>query len=293
RAFQRRHGLNDDGVAGRRTIAALNATAAERTEQVIVSLERLRWMNKELGQRHVHVNLADFTVKLIEDGEVAFQERVVVGKARRHRTPEFSDEMTYMVFNPIWHVPYSIASEEILPKLQEDPEYLLKKNMRLLTRDGALGPDATLHDWSLYSENDFPYLVKQGSGGGNALGRVKFMFPNQFAIYLHDTPSKRLFKKDARAFSHGCVRVQDPMAFARALLAPQTDDPAAFVDRQLARSGERRINLQEPVPVHLTYLTAWVDEAGTQQFRDDVYGRDGRILAALKAEGVAAPGADG
>ncbi len=293
RAFQRRHGLNDDGVAGRRTFAALNATIEDRIGQVEVSLERLRWLNRDLGRRHVIVNQADFTVRLIEDGRTLFFERVVIGKARKHRTPEFNDSMTHMIFNPIWHVPYSIASEEILPELQEDPEYLLKKNMRLVARGGGEAPDPTMTDWSLYSANDFPYLIKQGSGNGNALGRVKFMFPNQFAIYLHDTPSKRLFEKDSRAFSHGCVRVRDPMAFARALLAPQVDNPAAFVEAMLAKSGERRVNLKTPVPVYMTYLTAWTDETGVRQFREDVYGRDARILAALRAAGVRAAVSDG
>ena len=293
RAFQRRHGLNDDGVAGRRTIDAMNVSIEDRIGQTLVALERLRWMNRDLGHRHVYVNQADFTVQLKEGDQILFSERVVVGKARKHRTPEFSDEMTHMVFNPVWHVPNSIATEEILPKLQADPEYLLKKNMRLVARGGGETPDPATTDWTLYSASDFPFRVKQRSGGGNALGRVKFMFPNQFSIYLHDTPSKRLFKKDARAFSHGCVRVQDPFAFARALLGPQEDDPAAFVDRMLARSGERRVNLQTPVPVHLTYLTAWVDDEGVSQFRDDVYGRDARILGALQAKGVEVSGAGG
>lgn len=291
RAFQRRHGLNDDGVAGRRTIAAMNVDVSQRIDQIVVNLERMRWLNKDLGERHVYVNQADFTVRLMDRGEVAFQERVVVGKARKHRTPEFSDQMTYMVFNPIWHVPRSIATEEILPKLQEDPEYLLKKNMRLVAPGGD-APDPLFTDWSLYTQADFPYRIKQNSGGGNALGRVKFMFPNQFAIYLHDTPSKSLFRKDGRAFSHGCVRVQDPMAFAEALLAPQRDDPAAYIQRLLRRSGEVTVNLAEPVPVHLTYRTAWIDDAGVRQYRADVYGRDGRVLAALKAAGVGAA-ADG
>jgi L,D-transpeptidase YcbB len=198
--------------------------------------------------------------------------------------------MTHMVFNPTWHVPYSIASKEILPKLQEDPEYLAKKNMRLLARGEAGEFDPTLTDWSLYSENDFPFIVKQRPGGGNALGRVKFMFPNQFNIYLHDTPSKRLFKKDARAFSHGCVRVQDPMELARVLLAPQQAEPSSYIESILNRRKERTVSLAEPMPVHLTYRTAWVDPDGTYQFRADVYGRDARILAALRAVGVdAAP----
>ena len=289
RAFQQRHGLNDDGVIGKRTIAAMNKSAAYRAGQVVVNMERLRWLNRDLGNRHVLVNQADYNVKVIDGGLVLFDERVVIGKSRKHRTPEFSDTMTHLVFNPTWHVPYSIASKEILPKLQEDPEYLAKKNMRLLARGGGEF-DATLTDWSLYSENDFPFVVKQRPGGGNALGRVKFMFPNQFNIYLHDTPSKRLFKKDARAFSHGCVRVQDPMELARVLLAPQNPDTTPYIEGILNRRKERRVNLETPVPVHLTYRTAWVDPDGTYQFRADVYGRDARVLAVLRAAGVdAAP----
>lgn len=289
RTFQRRHGLNDDGVIGKRTVAAMNKSAAYRAGQIVVNMERLRWLNRDLGYKHVLVNQADYNVKVIEGDRVLFSERVVIGKSRRHRTPEFSDQMTHLVFNPTWHVPYSISSKEILPKLQEDPEYLAKQNMRLLARGGG-EQDAWSTDWSLYSENDFPFIVKQRPGGGNALGRVKFMFPNQFNIYLHDTPSKSLFKKDARAFSHGCVRVQDPMELARVLLAPQRSDPTPYIDGILSRRKERQVNLETPVPVHLTYRTAWVEEDGTYQFRADVYGRDARILAALRAAGVdAAP----
>ena len=288
RIFQKRHGLNDDGVIGKRTVAAMNQSASYRAGQVVVNMERLRWLNRDLGHKHILVNQADYNVKVIEGDQVLFSERVVIGKSRKHRTPEFSDEMTHLVFNPTWHVPYSIASKEILPKLQEDPEYLAKKNMRLLARGEGGEFDPTLTDWSLYSENDFPFIVKQRPGGGNALGRVKFMFPNQFNIYLHDTPSKRLFRKDARAFSHGCVRVQDPMELARVLLAPQQADPAVYIDGILSRSRERTVSLAAPLPVHLTYRTAWVDETGAYQFRADVYGRDARVLAALHAAGVAA-----
>jgi len=289
RVFQKRHGLNDDGVIGKRTLAAMNKSAAYRAGQIVVNMERLRWLNRDLGHRHILVNQADYNVKLIEGDRILFDERVVIGKARKHRTPEFSDQMTHLVFNPTWHVPYSIASKEILPKLQEDPEYLAKKNMRLLARGGG-EQDAWSTDWSLYSESDFPFIVKQRPGGGNSLGRVKFMFPNQFNIYLHDTPSKSLFRKDARAFSHGCVRVQDPMELARVILAAQKADPEPYIDGILDRGKERQVNLEDPLSVHLTYRTAWVDDDGTYQFRADVYGRDARILAALRAAGVdAAP----
>lgn len=288
RGFQRRHGLNDDGVIGKRTIAAMNTSAAERAGQVRVSLERMRWMNRDLGHRHIIVNQADYNVRLVEGGETLFNERVVIGKARKHRTPEFSDLMSYLVLNPTWHVPRSIASKEILPKLQADPTYLQRNNMRLVSGGGTV--DATAQDWSLYSASDFPFRVKQRPGSRNALGRVKFMFPNQFNIYLHDTPSKSLFKKDARAFSHGCVRVQDPMRLAEILLAPQTEDAPAYIQRVLGRGKERRVNFEEPVPVHLTYRTAWVTEDGERHFRADVYGRDARILSALQKAGVATGG---
>lgn len=285
RALQRRHGLNDDGVIGPRTLKTMNAGVEERIGQVEVNLERLRWTNTPPPRRHIEVNLADFTVRLIDRGAVLFDERVVVG-AQRHRTPEFSDEMTHLVFNPTWHVPRSIASKEILPALQEDPEYLAKRNMRLVSRDGYQPPDPTFTDWTLYTPADFPFAVKQNPGAGNALGRVKFMFPNRWSIYLHDTPSKRLFARDARAFSHGCVRVQDPMRLAVALLSLQEPDPRALIDRVLAGGRERTVRLQTPVPIHLGYRTAWVGADGRAAFRADIYGRDARVLAALRGAGV-------
>ncbi|MEO0620896.1 MAG: L,D-transpeptidase family protein [Pseudomonadota bacterium] len=278
--FQARHGLNMDGVVGPATRAALNADPAERARQIAVNLERIRWLNKDLGRRHVWVNLAGFDMRLVEDGEAIFTSRVVIGKARRHRTPEFSDEMEYMVVNPTWHVPRSIATEEILPKLQADPTYLAQKNMRLV------GADAELIDWEFVTPATFPGRVKQGPGPGNALGKVKFMFPNDHAIYLHDTPSKSLFRRDRRAYSHGCVRVQEPFEFAYHLLAPQEEDPQGYFDRLARRGAERYVNLDEHVPVHLAYRTAWVDADGSDQFRQDIYGRDKRVFAALEKAGV-------
>lgn len=284
--FQRRHGLNSDGVAGRRTISAINVTAAQRRDQALASLERLRWMNKDLGDQHIMVNLADFRVNVVDNGVVVFDERVVVGKSRKHRTPEFSDMMTHLVLNPTWNVPRSIATKEILPELQANPNYLAEKNMELVGVNGAVPPEPMFADWSLYDQSSFPFRVKQRPGAGNALGRVKFMFPNDFAIYLHDTPSKRLFAKDGRAFSHGCVRVQNPMRLAEVLLTPRYDDAMGVIDRILGKGAEAYVNLAEPMPVHLTYRTAWVDDAGVMQFRADVYGRDALIRSALGELGV-------
>lgn len=280
--FQARHGLNEDGVVGPATLAALNASPGDRARQIAVNLERLRWFNKELGRRHVMVNLAGFEMALVEDGEAIFTSRVVVGKSRKHRTPEFSDEIEHMVVNPTWHVPRSIAREEILPKLQADPTYLQRKNMRLVGAD--LPADQI--DWSLVTPATFPGRVKQRPGGGNALGRVKFMFPNKWSIYLHDTPSKSLFNRDRRAYSHGCVRVQKPFEFAHELLKVQRADYEEYFSKVLRRGREATLKLDDHLPVHLTYRTAWVDEAGTDQFRTDVYGRDKKIYAALEKTGV-------
>jgi murein L,D-transpeptidase YcbB/YkuD len=217
---------------------------------------------------------------------------VVIGKSRKFRTPEFSDEMTHVVVNPVWNVPKSIATKEILPLLKEDSLYLLENNMMLVPRGGEPVPNyPELHDWSTYDQYNFPFFIKQRPGGDNALGRVKFIFPNKFDIYLHDTPSKYLFRKDARAFSHGCVRVENPFDLAYALLAPEYSDPVGRFSAWLDARSERWVNLREPVPVHLTYRTAWVDERGVDQFREDIYGRDATVFEAMMNAGLDAPGA--
>lgn len=262
-SFQARHGLNLDGVIGPATLAQINVSPATRAEQIAVNLERMRWMNRDLGNRHILVNLAGFTMDVMVNGKSDFSQRVVVGKARKHRTPEFSDEMTHMIVNPSWYVPTSIAQNEILPKLENDPDYMVNRNMRMVNG-----------------------RIIQAPGRGNALGTVKFMFPNRFAIYLHDTPSKRLFQRDVRAYSHGCVRVERPHDFAEYLLTGQYDDPRGYFDSVLNRGRERRITLDNPLPVHLTYRSAWIDENGVEQFRGDIYRRDSKIAAALKAGGV-------
>ncbi len=282
--FQERHGLNVDGAVGPATLAALNASPVFRAQQIAVSLERMRWLNKELGERHVWVNQAAFMMKMVDKGEVIFTSRVVVGKARRHRTPEFNDQIEHMVINPTWYVPRSIATEEILPKLRNDPGYLAARGMRL-----SGGTDPWTVDWESVSPGSFGWSISQRPGRSNALGRVKFMFPNDFAIYLHDTPSRSLFKRDVRAFSHGCVRVEKPLEFAHILLAPQEEDPEGAFSAWLNRGSERRVNLDTPVPVYLTYRTAWVDENGVDQFRQDIYGRDTLVIKALRDAGVQLP----
>jgi murein L,D-transpeptidase YcbB/YkuD len=264
--FQLRHGLEPDGVVGPATRADLNVTAQERRGQVIVALERMRWRSRSPGPMHVWVNQADFSMQLMEEGQVRFETRAIVGSPE-HPTPEFSDVMEHMVVNPSWNVPTSIAQNEILPELKKDPSYLEQNNM-YRRKDGR---------------------IVQKPGPKNALGSVKFMFPNRHAIYLHDTPAKSLFSQSMRALSHGCIRLQDPHDLALTLLSLQTAEPERVFARALDSGRTDIIRLEAPVPVHLTYQTAWVGSSGSMQFRSDIYGRDSIILARLVAAGVQLP----
>ncbi|MEM8789511.1 MAG: L,D-transpeptidase family protein [Pseudomonadota bacterium] len=283
-------GLNDDGVVGPKTLEAINVAPQTRLQQVLVNLERQRWLNYDRGARHIYVNQADFSVQVIDNGETTLWSRVVIGK-NGHRTQEFNDEMTYMVVNPTWHVPRSIATEEMLPKLKGNPG-ALGRSMQIMTRNGTQVNPALI-DFSQFTTRNFPFIIKQRPGGGNALGRVKFMFPNEFNIYLHDTPSKSLFGRDVRAYSHGCVRVQKPFELAHVLLGAQSDDPKASFQGYLDGGAERYVNLDAPVPVYLTYQSAWVDRFGEPQYRADIYGRDARVFDALRAAGVTTVAVDG
>jgi murein L,D-transpeptidase YcbB/YkuD len=288
RRFQARHGLNADGVVGPATLDALNASPAERAVQIAVNLERMRWVDLGRADRHVIINTADFTMRLVEDGVSRFKTRTVVGKSRRFQTPEFNDQLEFIVVNPFWNMPYSIASREILPLLQENPAYLDENNMELLGSDLP----ASQIDWNTVSRRTFPGRLRQRPGPDNALGFVKFLFPNKYSIYMHDTPARRLFARDRRDYSHGCVRLEDPYDFARLLLSlqPGVTDPAATFEHLRGKQGEQWVRLAEPIPVYLTYRTTWLDADGTRQFRADVYRRDGAVAAALAEAGVAIGG---
>lgn len=284
RAFQARHGLAIDGVAGANTLAALNVDAAERRAQIAVNLERARWRNMNRGDRHIQVNIPDYHVDVLDDGASIYRSRVVVGK-RRHQTPEFSDEMTHVIINPYWHVPYSIATEEFLPQLRDAPGALARRNIHVYTQGGRR-VDPWSVDWWNLDRGYFPYRLRQGPGRSNALGDVKFIFPNHHAVYLHDTPSKKLFAKPQRAFSHGCIRVAKPRLLAETLMAAQMDDAVREYDRLTSASGERPVKMDEKVDVHLLYRTAWVDQTGVLQLRGDLYGRDALMAAELRKAGL-------
>ena len=282
--FQTDHGLAPDGVVGPATLAEVNKTAEDRLAQVIVTLERERWMNFPLGSRYVWVNIPDFHVRLVENGREVFATRSVVGQNRStHRTPEFSDVMRYMVINPTWHVPHSIATRDYLPKLQQDPNAV--SHLHLVDQNGNRVARGAV-DFSAYSAGNFPYRLKEPPNDSNALGLVKFMFPNRHNIYLHDTPHKSLFARFTRAYSNGCVRLADPFDFAYALLRGQAADPEAFFARHLNTGRETTVMLDDPPRVHIVYRTVIARPRQPAQFRPDIYGRDAQIFTALTKAGV-------
>ncbi|WP_171204770.1 murein L,D-transpeptidase [Ruegeria sp. HKCCA0235A] len=291
RAFQIAHGLEPDGVAGKGTIAELNRPAVDRLKAVYVALERERWLPRDRGARHILVNQTDFSAKIVDDGQVTFETRAVIGKnTHDRRSPEFSDVMEHMVINPSWYVPRSIITKEYLPKLKANPNavghiQITDSRGRQVNR-GAV-------DFNQFTARSFPFAMRQPPSKSNALGLVKFMFPNKYNIYLHDTPQKSLFAREVRAFSHGCIRLAQPFEFAYALLAKQEEDPKAFFHRVLNTGKETKVDLEQRVPVHLIYRTAYVGPKGEVQYRRDVYGRDRKIWEALQKAGVALPDVQG
>jgi murein L,D-transpeptidase YcbB/YkuD len=291
RIFQADHGLNADGVAGESTVRELNVGPETRLRAVLVALERERWSNIDRGRRHIWVNLADFSAKIIDDGRVTFSTRTVVGETQADKsTPEFSHMMTYMELNPDWTVPPGIIRRDYLPRLQANPHAL--GHLTITDRRGRVVQRGSV-DFSAYSASNFPFSIRQSPGDGNALGKVKFMFPNPWAIYLHDTPHKELFARETRAFSNGCVRLADPFDFAYELLSRQEADPKKAFHDVLDTGRQERVTLKDPVPVHLEYRTAFTNPKGRMQYRRDIYGRDAQIHAALIKAGVAGTGEEG
>jgi murein L,D-transpeptidase YcbB/YkuD len=282
--FQLDNGLPADGVAGKATIALINKPVSVRLQSIIVALERERWFNQPRGKRHILVNLTDFTAKIVDNGKITFVTRSVVGKnTGDRRTPEFSDVMEHMIINPSWHVPRSIAVKEYLPQMQRNPN--AAGHLRLTDSRGRTVSRSSVN-FGAYTARNFPFNMTQPPSGRNALGLVKFIFPNRYNIYLHDTPSKSLFARNVRDFSHGCIRLAQPFDFAYALLAKQESNPQAYFKKILATGVETKVELKTQVPVHLIYRTAITKPKGGMEYRRDVYGRDAKIFSALSKAGV-------
>jgi len=285
--FQRRHGLQIDSVLGPQTRRALNVPVERRVDQIDANLERLRWLPANLGSRFIVVNIPAFSLYGYVGGERVLTMRVVVGdELVSRRTPIFADTMEYVEFGPYWNVPRSIAVNELLPKVRRDRSYLKRNGFQLLRGWGDDAPvvdAATLSDAALFSSR---YRLRQLPGPNNALGRVKFMFPNDYNIYLHDTPAQLLFDEANRAHSHGCVRVADPPALAEFVLHDRADWSDDRIRAALAAGRRVRATVRPGVPVYLVYLTAFVRD-GEVAFRDDIYSRDDPLIRALRQGGRA------
>lgn len=280
RRFQARHGLDVDGVVGPGTLRAMNVSAAQRVRQLEVNLERARWVLDDLSDYFILVNIAGFRVYVIRDQEIVWETRAQVGRPYR-RSPVFRDEMKYLVFNPTWTVPYSIATRDLLPQIKQDPGFFESRGFDLRNRNGVPVEPSSV-DWSQAGAGSFPYTLVQRPGPANAMGRVKFMFPNQYAVYLHDTPSRYLFDRADRTFSSGCIRIENPFELAEILLGPDGWTQERF-EGVLDSGKEQTVFLSKPVPVLLLYWTAQANPDGTVSFFPDVYDRDGAIEKGLNA----------
>lgn len=269
-AFEHHHGLKPDGVLDAETAAALNVPVESRIRQIELNMERWRWTPESLGDRHIRVNIPQYALEAREGDDVRLAMRVIVGKADSP-TPIFSDEMTHVIFSPYWNIPPGIVREETVPTLQQDPSYLARHGIEVVR--GAAVVDPASIDWA--SDEAIRGLsLRQRPGPGNALGLVKFTFPNQFNVYLHDTPADALFARVERRFSHGCVRLERPVDLARYVLRDQSAWDSDRIDQAMHSGHERHVRLTMPIPVHLQYWTAWVDAPGGVHFREDIYGYD-------------------
>jgi murein L,D-transpeptidase YcbB/YkuD len=262
--FQKANGLPASGHLTARTAAALSGGPSSLEAEILANMERWRWMPRDMGETHIEVNIPDYEAVVIEKGEVIERSRVVVGKEETP-TPVFSDTMKFLIVNPAWNVPQSIIRKEMLPRLASDPDYLHRLGYEVSSRAGHL-------------------VVRQPPGERNALGRIKFVFPNDYSVYMHDTPLRKLFASAKRAFSHGCVRVDDPFRFAETVLGRNNGWSEQRI-KKLIGGKERYVYLPKPLPVYLEYFTAFVNDSGELQLRDDVYGYSRRVKAALGLQG--------
>lgn len=261
-SFQRRHGLTEDGVIGPNFMETINIPLQTKIKQMLINMERMRWMPEQEAGKRVVVNIPEFRLHVYQGNEDVLSMDVVVGKAA-NKTVIFSDRIKHVVFSPYWNLPQSIVRNEVLPGLKQDPAYLDRHRMEVTGE-----------------RNGLP-IVRQKPGPENALGRVKFIFPNKYIIYLHDTPAKQLFQRTTRAFSHGCIRLANPSALAANLLVNKPEWSPEKIKEAMVADKELWVNIEQPVPVYITYFTSWVDTSGKLNFRKDIYGHDERLASHL------------
>lgn len=282
KAFQTQHHIEPDGIIGNSTIKAMNSTVAERINQIRVNLERTRWVIHDIPSDNLIVDIAGFMVHYYHNNTMIWKSKVMVGKPF-HQTPVFRSAITYLVLNPTWTPTPSIVKNETVPSIINDPDFLEKQRMRVIDSSGAEVDPYTI-PWRQYQGRTLPYTLRQNAGRDNALGLIKFLFPNPYHVYLHDTPSKSLFGRTQRAFSHGCIRVQNPLELGRLILANDPGNPISIekMNQILASGKTTTVILKRPLPIYLIYLTANVQD-GKVMFKPDLYNRDGGVLAALNA----------
>ena len=282
-AYQRAAGLEPDGIVGDNTLDVLNATRVSWIDRIDANLERWRWLPRQTPNTYIRVNIAAFTLRVIDDGTTALAMNVIVGKPFR-RTPVFSETVKYIVLNPFWNVPFSIATQDKLPLLKADSAAEARKGFEAKPQGSDVFVPVDAIDWSNVTKRNFIYLLRQRPGEMNALGRMKFMLPNPFAVYLHDTPSRELFGRQERIFSSGCVRLERPRELAAWLLSRDRSPESKRLDALLASGDTTTIYLKSPMPTYLVYFTAFVSDDGDVAFRRDIYGRDEMLIRALRAQ---------
>ncbi|WP_425638094.1 L,D-transpeptidase family protein [Algoriphagus yeomjeoni] len=276
--FQQRNGLEPDGALGKNTINTLNQSPSALIDKASVNMERLRWLPDTLRSAEmILVNIANYQLDYLNNRDTLFSTRVIVGK-KYHESPIFSSAMSYIVFSPYWNLPTSIVRNEVMPAVRKNPNYLTQKNMEVVTFSGKPVDPLTVN----WSGKSIPYMVRQKPGEHNSLGLVKFMFPNEHSVYIHDTPARSLFKREDRALSHGCIRIQDPVTFAGLLLRNDKSWTLDKINSAMHQNQEKIVNLDRKIPVVLLYLTFWADSRGQGHFRQDIYDRDEEVLAALR-----------
>ncbi len=277
KSFQYRHNLNQDGIVGKGTLALINIPVEKRIEEIRINLERARWVIHHLPKDFLVVNIAGFNVRRIIEDSTVFYSRVIVGR-HYHESPIFDGKMTYIELNPTWTLPYSIATKETLPKLKKNPDYLAKKNMIIMDRSGKELDPSTI-DFDSLSRRNFPYTLRQKAGPHNALGEVKFMFPNKYAVYLHDTPARSLFAREDRAFSHGCIRLDDKWGLFLNLMGEKWN--MERIEEVVKSEKTTVVKLNNPIQILLLYWTAGADKQDQLFFNKDVYDRDSEVLKQL------------
>lgn len=286
RRFQVRHGLQVDGLVGRKTRAAMSVPVEERVEQIVLTMERWRWLPQQLGRRHIIVNIPAYELIVYEEGEAKMSMPVIIG-TRERPTPVTTGLLHTVVFNPYWTVPRKIAVRDLLPKQQRSPGYLAAHHIRVFADwNGARELKPREIDWQALNQDNFPYMLRQDPGPQNALGRVKFLFSNRFSVYLHDTPDEALFAQSVRAYSSGCIRVEEPRRLAAYLLQGEQgwEWDEGMVEAVIRTRQPHEVSLSDPLPVYLLYFTVWAGEDEAVHFRRDIYGEDALLAMCMPFE---------